>query len=162
LSQLIAVLVGSPFAGVIADRYRKRSVLLLTQSAFVAPPFALFALSATGHAQYWMVIIAALTTGTINALDVPTRQAFQVEMVGKQDLMNAIALNSSVFNASAVIGPSIAGLLIAAVGVPVCFLLNSISYVAAIAALLSMRGLPVDPPQRQERPVTVRLAHVRR
>ena len=157
-AQFLPVLIGSPFAGVIADRYRKRSVLLLTQSAFVAPPFALFALSATGHAEYWMVIIAALGTGTINALDVPTRQAFQVEMVGKQDLMNAIALNSSVFNASAVIGPSIAGLIIAAAGVPVCFLLNSISYLAAIAALLSMRDLPPTARRPEEQPLLIRLA----
>src|SRR5438445_9243474 len=157
-AQFLPVLIGSPFAGVIADRFRKRNVLLLTQTAFVVPPLALFAMSATGHAQYWMLIVAALTTGTINTLDVPTRQAFQVEMVGKQDLMNAIALNSSVFNASAVIGPSIAGLLIAAVGVPVCFFLNPISYVAAIAALLVIRDLPAEVPPREEQPLLVRLA----
>ncbi|HET7419150.1 MAG TPA: MFS transporter [Candidatus Dormibacteraeota bacterium] len=141
-TQFLPVLVCGPFAGVIADRYPKRSILLATQSAFVVPPFILFALTQTHHVQYWMILVAALTTGTINALDVPTRQSFQVELVGKQDLMNAIALNSSVFNAAAVIGPSIAGLLIAAVGVPICFLLNSVSYLAAIAALLLMRDLP--------------------
>ena len=103
-TQFLPVLLCSPFAGVIADRYRKRNILLLTQTAFIIPPFVLFAQTATGHAEYWMVVLAALATGTINALDVPTRQSFQVEMVGKQDLMNAIALNSSVFNASAVIG----------------------------------------------------------
>jgi MFS family permease len=146
-TQFLPVLIGSPFAGLIADRYRKRSVLLLTQSLFVVPPFLLFGLTATGHAQYWMVLVAALATGAINALDVPTRQAFQVEMVGKEDLMNAIALNSSVFNASAVIGPSIAGILIAAAGVPLCFLLNSVSYLAVIAALLAMRHLPAAAPQ---------------
>jgi MFS family permease len=156
--QFLPVLLLSPFAGEVADRYRKRSVLLLTQSSFVVPPFALFAVTATGHAQYWMVIVAAVVTGTINALDVPCRQAFQVEMVGKQDLLNAIALNSSVFNASAVIGPSIAGVLIAVVGVPICFLLNSISYLAAIAALLSMRDLPAVVQRRDEEPLTVRLA----
>ena len=150
-TQFLPVLLGSPFAGVIADRYRKRNVLLATQTAFVVPPIVLFALTATGHAQYWMVLAAALATGTINALDVPTRQSFQVEMVGKQDLMNAIALNSSVFNASAVIGPSLAGVLIALAGVPVCFLVNSISYLAAIAALLAMRNLPnvVSAPESQ-------------
>jgi predicted MFS family arabinose efflux permease len=89
-----------------------------------------------------MVIVAAFVTGTINMIDVPARQAFVIEMVGRQDLMNAIALNSSVFNASAVIGPAIAGLVIAAVGVPICFLANSISYLAAIVALLLMRDLP--------------------
>jgi MFS family permease len=156
--QFLPVLLLSPFAGEIADRYRKRSVLLLTQSAFVLPPFALFAVTATGHAQYWMVIVAAVVTGTINALDVPTRQAFQVEMVGKQDLLNAIALNSSVFNASAVIGPSIAGILIALVGVPICFLLNSVSYFAAIGALLLMRDLPPVVQRRAEEPLAARLA----
>ena len=157
-AQFLPVLVGSPFAGVIADRYRKRTVLLVTQASFVVPPFALFVLSATGHARYWMVIVAAVATGAINALDVPTRQAFQVEMVGKQDLMNAIALNSSVFNASAVVGPSIAGVLIALVGVQICFLLNSVSYLAAIAALLLMRNLPGVSRQREEQPLGERLA----
>ena len=157
-TQFLPVLVGSPFAGVVADRYRKRNVLLLTQAAFVVPPFVLFALSATGHTQYWMVLVAALATGSINALDVPTRQSFQVEMVGKQDLMNAIALNSSVFNASAVIGPSIAGLLIAAAGVPLCFLVNSVSYLAAIAALLAMRDLPAVAAQHVSQPLLGRLS----
>jgi MFS family permease len=157
-AQFLPVLLGSPIAGVIADRYRKRNVLLLTQALFVVPPFALFALSATGNAQYWMVIVAAIATGSINALDVPTRQSFQVEMVGKEDLMNAIALNSSVFNTAAVIGPSIAGVLIAAVGVPVCFLLNSVSYLAAIAALLAMRDLPSVAHRAEDQSVVSRLA----
>src|SRR5207247_685038 len=109
-------------------------------------------------AQYWEVVVAALVTGTINALDVPCRQAFQVELVGKQDLLNAIALNSSVFNASAVIGPSIAGVLIAVVGVPICFLLNSVSYLAAIAALLLMRDLPTVEHHHEEEPLRARLA----
>lgn len=157
-TQFLPVLVGSPFAGVLADRFRKRSILLLTQSAFVVPPFILFGLTEFGHAQYWMVLLAALATGTINALDVPTRQSFQVEMVGKEDLMNAIALNSSVFNASAVIGPSIAGVLIAAVGVPLCFLLNSVSYLAAIAALLLMRNLPNIVIHHDPQPILRRLS----
>jgi len=157
-AQFLPVLVLSPFAGELADRYRKRSVLLVTQTSFVVPPFALFALTATGHAEYWMVVVAAIATGTINALDVPTRQSFQVEMVGKQDLLNAIALNSSVFNASAVIGPSIAGVLIALVGVPICFLINSVSYLAAIGALLLMRNLPAVASSRVEEPLRTRLA----
>ena len=156
--QFLPVLVLSPFAGEIADRYRKRKVLLVTQSAFVVPPFALFAVTASGHAQYWMVIVAAIVTGTINALDVPTRQSFQVDMVGKRDLLNAIALNSSVFNASAVIGPSIAGVLIAVVGVSICFLVNSVSYLAAIAALLLMRNLPVALRHHEAEPLGTRLA----
>jgi MFS family permease len=157
-AQFLPVLIGSPIAGVIADRFGKRNVLLMTQTLFIVPPFALFALSATGHAQYWMVIVAALATGTINAFDVPSRQSFQVEMVGRQDLMNAIALNSSVFNTAAVIGPSIAGILIAAVGVPICFLINSISYLAAIAALVAMRDLPAVVHRVEDQRLVRRLA----
>src|SRR6202011_2962416 len=157
-AQFLPVLVGGPVAGVVADRYRKRNVLLASQSLFTIPSFALFAISATGHAQYWMVIVAAFATGTINLFDVPARQSFVIEMVGRRDLMNAIALNSSVFNASAVIGPAIAGLVIAAVGVPVCFLVNSVSYLAAIGALLLMRDLPSAVPHRKDLSFTTRLA----
>src|ERR1700726_4899140 len=141
-AQFTPVLIGGPLGGVIADRYQKRNVLLTTQSLFMVPSFVLFAVSATGHAQYWMVIIAA----------------FVIEMVGRRDLMNAIALNSSVFNASAVIGPAIAGLVIAAVGVPICFLANSISYLAAIVALLLMRDLPNAAPRRHDQRFIAHLA----
>jgi len=157
-AQFTPVLLGGPFGGLVADRYRKRTVLLVTQSLFTIPSFVLFAVSATGHAQYWMVIVAAFATGSINLFDVPARQAFVIEMVGRQDLMNAIALNSSVFNASAVIGPAIAGLVIAAVGVPICFLANSVSYLAAIVALLLMRDLPHVATQHHEQPLLKRVA----
>jgi MFS family permease len=157
-AQFLPVLIGGPLGGVVADRYRKRNVLVVTQSLFMLPSFVLFVVSATGHAQYWMVVIAAFATGTINLFDVPARQSFVIEMVGRQDLMNAIALNSSVFNASAVIGPAIAGLVIAAVGVPICFLVNSVSYLAAIGALLLMRDLPSAVPHRKDLSFTTRLA----
>jgi MFS family permease len=156
--QFTPVLIGSPFGGVVADRFRKRDILLVTQSAFMVPSFALFVLSASGHAQYWEVLVAAAAAGTINVFDVPCRQAFVIEMVGKQDLMNAIALNSSVFNGAAVIGPSVAGLIIAAVGVPICFLANSVSYLAAVAALLLMTNLPTLVRQTQDLPLMQRLA----
>jgi MFS family permease len=157
-AQFTPVLIGGQFGGVIADRFRKRSILLVTQSAFTVPSFTLFVLSASGHAQYWMVVVAAIATGTINLFDVPSRQAFIVEMVGKHDLMNAIALNSSVFNGAAVIGPSIAGVLIALVGVPLCFLANSISYLAAVAALLLMRDLPHEAPEHHDQRLFARIA----
>jgi MFS family permease len=157
-TQFTPVLLGSQFGGVVADRYRKRNVLLVTQSLFTLPSFVLFALSATGHAQYWMVLVAAAATGTINLFDVPARQAFVIEMVGRQDLMNAIALNSSVFNGAAVIGPSIAGVIIAAAGLPICFLANSVSYLAAVRALLVMKDLPVSVPERHEQPWLERIA----
>lgn len=157
-AQFTPILVAGQFGGIVADRFHKRSVLLATQSTFMVPPFVLFLLTATGHAQYWMVIVAALAAGIINVFDVPARQAFIVEMVGKPDLTNAIALNSSVFNASAVIGPSIAGVVIAVLGVPLCFLANSISYLAAIAALLLMRGLPRREPTAHQDRFLIRLA----
>ncbi|HXM71930.1 MAG TPA: MFS transporter [Candidatus Dormibacteraeota bacterium] len=157
-AQFLPVLVGGPLGGVVADRYRKRRVLLATQSLFMIPSFVLFAVSATGHAQYWMVVVAAFATGTINLFDVPARQAFVIEMVGRQDLMNAIALNSSVFNASAVIGPAMAGLVIAAVGVPICFLANSVSYLAAIGALVMMRDLPGIVHHHADQPFMTRIA----
>jgi MFS family permease len=157
-AQFLPVLIGGQLAGEVVDRYRKRNVLLVTQTAFMLPSFALFLVSRTGHAEYWMIIVAAVGAGTINALDVPARQSFLVEMVGKRDLMNAIALNSSVFNAAAVIGPSVAGLLIAAVGLPLCFLANSLSYVASIGALLLMRDLPNVAAARQDQPWLARLS----
>jgi MFS family permease len=151
-AQFTPILVAGQFGGIVADRFHKRNVLLTTQVAFTVPAFVLFVLTATGHAQYWMVIAAALAAGVINVFDVPARQAFIVEMVGKRDLTNAIALNSSVFNASAVIGPSLAGVVIAFAGVPLCFLANSVSYLAAVAALLLMRDLPRrEPPAHQAR-----------
>ncbi|GAC1664805.1 MAG: MFS transporter [Candidatus Dormibacteraceae bacterium] len=156
-AQFLPLLVGGPLGGMVADRYRKRNILLATQTLFIVPSFTLYVLSATGHAEYWMVVVAAFLTGTVNLLDVPARQAFVIEMVGRQDLMNAIALNSSVFNAAAVIGPAIAGLLIAGVGVPVCFLLNSVSYLAAIVALSLMRDLPSVALQREAMPFMKRL-----
>src|SRR5713226_1646337 len=111
-------------------------VLLVTQACYMIPAFALFLVSATHVAQVWMVLLAAVAVGSINVFDMPTRQSFVIEMVGREDLMNAIALNSSVFNGASVLGPSVAGVLIGAVGVPICFFINSLSYLAALAALL--------------------------
>jgi len=156
--QFTPVLLGSQFGGIVADRFRKRSILLATQSAFTIPSFSLFLLSSSGHAMYWEVLIAAAATGTINTFDVPTRQSFVIEMVGKQDLMNAIALNSSVFNGAAVVGPSMAGVIIGAVGVPICFLANSVSYLAAVAALLLMRDLPAVVREQHDQAWRQRLA----
>ncbi len=156
--QFTPVLLGSQFGGIVADRYRKRNILLATQSAFTVPSFALFLLSSSGHAEYWEVLVAAAATGTINLFDVPCRQSFVIDMVGKQDLMNAIALNSSVFNGAAVIGPSVAGVIIGAVGVPFCFLANSVSYLAAVAALLMMRNLPTTARAHEQQPWFDRIA----
>ena len=141
-AQFTPMLLAAPLGGVVADRFRKRRVLLATQSLFILPALVLFLLTYAQVAQFWMVLLAAVGYGCINAFDVPARQSFVIEMVGRDDLMNAIALNSSVWNAAAIAGPSLAGLLIAAVGLPLCFLLNGASYLAAVCALLLMRNLP--------------------
>src|SRR5439155_8439731 len=132
-----------PVGGLVADRFPKRRILQVTQTLFMAPAFFLFVISYTHVAQVWMVFGSALVWGTIQLFDVPARQAFVIEMVGREDLTNAIALNSSVFNGAAVIGPSVGGILIAAFGVPACFLINALSFLAAIAALALMGNLPV-------------------
>src|SRR3989454_8319024 len=140
--QNLPILVAGPFGGVIADRYPKRRILQITQAAFIVPALFLFAVTMAGKVQYWMVMLSALAWGAIQVVDVPTRQAFSIEMVGRDDLMNAIALNSAAWNGAAVVGPTVAGLLIAVIGVPLCFLVNGLSYIAVIVALTLMRNLP--------------------
>jgi MFS family permease len=149
--QNLPILVAGPFGGLVADRYPKRRVLQVTQAAFMVPALFLFVVTMTGQAQYWMVLLAAMAWGIIQVVDVPTRQAFSIEMVGRDDLMNAIALNSAAWNGAAVVGPTVAGLLIAVIGVPLCFLVNGLSYVAVIVSLTLMSNLPslVGGPDRQ-------------
>ena len=133
-------------AGVIADRVPKRRLILATQTALMLQAFSLSVLAWTGHVQYWHVAVLAGLYGVATTLDMPTRQSFIVEMVGKPDLMNAIALNSAMFNGARVVGPAVAGLLVARYGVAIAFLLNGVSFVAVILALLAIRneGLPQD------------------
>ena len=126
-------------AGALADRVRKRRLLLLTQSALMLQAFALAALDRTGQIQYWHVAVLATLYGIANTLDLPARQTFVVEIVGKHDLINAIALNSAVFNGARVLGPAVAGLLVARYGVGIAFLLNGLSFVAVLGALLATR-----------------------
>src|SRR5260370_37272598 len=110
-TQFTPVLLGSQFGGVVADRYQKRNVLLTTQSLFTLPSFALFALSATGHAQDWMVLVAAAATCTINLFYVPARQSFLIEMLWRHCLRNTTPLTPPVSNRAAATGPSIPVLL---------------------------------------------------
>jgi MFS family permease len=133
------VLLFSALGGALADRLPKRNVLLVTQSCMMACAVILGLIQTLGVIQIWHVLVMAALLGTANAIDMPTRQAFVVELVGKDDLMNSIALNSTVFNAARIIGPAIAGLLIAGVGVVVCYYLNAVSYLAVLAGLLLMR-----------------------
>lgn len=133
------VLLFSFVGGVLSDRVAKRKLILATQIAMMLQAFALSGLVWTGHVEYWHVAVLAAIYGVANSLDMPARQAYVVELVGKPDLLNAIALNSAVFNGARVVGPALAGSLIAAYGVGTAFLLNGISFVAVLAALVAMR-----------------------
>lgn len=133
------MLVLSFVAGALADRVRKRRLIILTQSALMLQAFALAALDWTGHIQYWHVAALAALYGVANTLDLPARQSFVVELVGKSDLINAIGLNAAVFNGARVVGPAVAGLLIARFGVAPAFLVNGLSFLGVLAALAAIR-----------------------
>ena len=137
-SQIPVFLLG-PFGGALADRANRRRVLVVTQAASMALALALAALTLSGAVRVWHVFALATLLGVVNAADIPTRQAFVVQMVRREDLMNAIALNSSMFNGARIIGPAIAGILVARLGEGWCFFANGVSYVAVIAGLLAMR-----------------------
>jgi MFS family permease len=147
-SSQIPVSLLSPFGGVIADRWPRRRVLLLTQAGMMTLAFILAALTLTGLVRVWHLVVLSALLGVANAVDMPTRQAFVVQMVGKADLGNAIALNSSMVNGARLAGPAVAGILVAAVGEGWCFLVNGVSFLAVIGGLAAMR-LDLAPPARR-------------
>ncbi len=133
----------SPFAGVLVDRWNRHRILLITQALAMLQAFILALLVLTDNILVWHIIPLSIFLGLVNALDAPARQAFVTEIVeDRNDLGNAIALNSSMFNGARLIGPSVAGVLIATMGEGLCFLINGISYLAVLAALLAMRVKP--------------------
>src|SRR5436309_4670441 len=144
----LGVLLLTIYAGVVVDRTNKHRLVILTQTLSMFPAFALAALVWSRTVAVWHVAALAAFLGVVNAFDIPARQAFIVDLVGKDDLMNAIALNSSAFNAARVIGPAVAGVLIGVLGVGACFFLNGVSYLAVIAGLLAMRLPPHVPDPR--------------
>lgn len=136
----IPAFVFSLFAGVIADRYSRRRVLIITQVLALVQALILTILVFTNTVVFWHIIVLSICLGIVNAFDVPVRHSFTVDMIErKEDLSNAIALNSTMFNIARLLGPSFAGVLIAAVGEGVCFLLNTFSYFAVLISLLAMR-----------------------
>jgi MFS family permease len=135
----IPVFLLAPLGGALADRRPRRSILIATQTCAMLLTFALATLTLTGHVREWHIFVVAALLGVVNAFDIPARQSFVIDMVGKEDLVNAIALNSSMFNGARIVGPAIAGVLITAIGEGWCFLANALSYTAVIAGLLSMR-----------------------
>lgn len=139
----IPVLVVSPWAGVVVDRMSRRKLLMMTQSGAMILAFIMAALTFTKVIQEWHVIVLAALLGVVNSFDAPARQAFVPEMVGKKDLPNAIALTSMMFNSARVIGPAVAGLVLAAVGAAWCFTINGISFLAVLMGLWLMALPPL-------------------
>ena len=138
----IPILVATPWMSVFVDRFDRRNLLILTQSMSMVQALLMAVLTLTGLIEVWHIMALSLLIGLINALDNPTRQSFYPSLVPKDKLSNAIALNSAVINGSRLIGPAVGGVLIGMLGEGICFLLNGISYVAVIAALLMMRLTP--------------------
>ncbi|HTM37596.1 MAG TPA: MFS transporter [Terriglobales bacterium] len=149
------VFLAAPLGGIVADRYNRQRVVIGTQVASMLLALALALLTLSNKITVKEIFWLAALLGVVNAFDIPGRQSFLVEMVGKDDLINAIALNSSMFNGARIIGPAIAGLLVAKIGEGSCFLVNAVSYVAVIIGLFMMRV-----PAREQRPQGSPIAHV--
>ena len=139
----IPVFLLTPLAGVLVDRWNRRRIFIITQFLFMVQAFLMAFLTLTGMIQIWHIIMLSVVLGVITAVDATTRQSFWVEMIEKkEDLGNAIALNSTMYNSARLLGPAFAGFVIAAVGEGICFLFNGISYIAVIIALMAMRLSP--------------------
>jgi MFS family permease len=142
-------LLGALVAGVVTDRLPRRPLVLATQALGMLQAAALAALTLSGHVQAWHILAVALVQGAVDTFDMPARQILQVDMVGIDDLQSAVSLNASAFNAARIVGPAVAGLVVAAWGEGVCFAVNAVSYGAVLAALLTL-----PPGERPERAAT--------
>jgi MFS family permease len=151
----IPVFLAAPLGGIVADRYNRQRVVIGTQIASMILAVILAVLTLTHRITVPEIFVLAALMGVVNAFDIPGRQAFLVDMVGKEDLMNAIALNSSMFNGARIIGPAIAGILVAKIGEGWCFFANAVSYIAVILGLVLMRV-----PPRTHRPTGSPIAHI--
>jgi MFS family permease len=152
----IPVLLFSTVGGALADRYNRQHIVIGTQVASMCLAGMLAFLTLSGLVQVWHLMAIAAALGIVNAIDIPARQSFVVQLVAREDLQNAIALNSSMFNGARVVGPAVAGILVATVGEGWCFFGNALSYVAVIVGLVMIR---VTPPPRADRPQSA-FAHV--
>lgn len=149
----IPTLTFSLWAGVLIDRMPKRRLLLITQIVMMCAAFLLAADVFLGWVQPWHIVIFALINGAAQAFDAPARQSFTIELVGREDLMNAIALNSAMFNSARILGPTIAGIVLALLGAAWCFFLNGVSFLAVIGALLLMQLPRFTPKPRTDSPL---------
>jgi MFS family permease len=162
--QFLPMLLFGAYGGLLADRIPKRRLLLITQSLMTIPAAGLFLVTFFGVEQPWMIFIAVFLFGAVNCVDNPTRQSFVIEMVGPDRLVNAVSLNSVIIETARIVGPALAGLIIAGFGVVPCFAINLLTFVAMIAALLSMdpRALQSAPPAvRKPGAIREGLRHVR-
>jgi len=150
--QFLPMLLLGAWGGVLADRIPRRRLLITTQALMAIPALGLFAVTATGVVAPWMVFLAVFAMGSVNAIDNPARQSFVFEMVGPDRVVNAVSLNSVIVQMARIVGPALAGLLIAGFGVVPCFALNALTFVAMIVALWGMdpRGLHVEPAAPRE------------
>lgn len=155
-AQFVPVLVLGLIGGIVADSLPKRRTLVVLQAAMMLLAVTLFALTATDVIEVWMILILAFLLGTLNAFEMPVRQAFAVELVGRADMPSAIGLSAAMFNASRIVGPAIGGLVIAAAGVETAFLLNAVSFGAVLVAYALMRAADLYPIARLERPGSAR------
>jgi MFS family permease len=167
LAQFLPFTLFGLFAGVLTDRLDARRLVIGTQVAQVVTAVALTWIAVGGFAQPWMLYTVAFLNGLVLVLDVPSRQQLTYRMVGREALPNAIALNSSLFNASRIFGPSLAGIILGFAGVGVCFIVNAVSFLAVLIGLLAMRSRDFFPVEEFERPEILRgtregLAYVRR
>ncbi|MBS1882778.1 MAG: MFS transporter [Actinobacteria bacterium] len=162
--QFLPMLLFGAWGGLLADRFPKRKLLFVTQALMTIPAAGLFLVTLFGVEQPWMIYLAVFGFGAVNCVDNPTRQSFVIEMVGPDRLVNAVSLNSVIIEVARIVGPAIAGLLIATVGVVPCFGLNLLTFLAMIAALWSMdpRALQAPPPAvRKPGAIRAGLRHVR-
>lgn len=145
--QFVPIMCLAIFAGPFVDRFPKRRTLILTQSALALLALALALITWTHIVQYWMILVLAFLLGMVQLIDIPTRQAFVIELAGRDALMNAVSLNSAAFNLARIFGPAVAGLLIEAIGIAPCYFLNALSFVAVIVALFAVK-VPPDAPKK--------------
>ncbi|TFG82872.1 MAG: MFS transporter [Erysipelotrichales bacterium] len=144
MMQFLPMMIFSLFAGTLIDRFPKRNVLIFTQTSMMVLAVILATLAYFNVVEYWHILVLALLLGIVNTLDMPTRHSYFIELVGRKDLMNAIALNSGIFNLARVVGPAIAGILIGLVGIPICFYLNALSFVAVLIGLFMIKTTEVQ------------------
>src|SRR5262245_38803477 len=149
--QFLPILLFGAWGGLLADRLRKRRLLMITQSLMAIPALTLWALTAGGHVEIWMVYALVFARGAVNAIDNPARQSFVIEMVGSDRVVNAVALNSVIVHTARILGPAAAGGVIALFGVDLCFLVNALSFGAMLLALKAM-----DPERLHTPPVADR------